>query len=902
MKKQQFRIINKGKGVLSLQENDLNKVYQPTKTSELVNDGANGADIYLTENDISEYTLSPVSGNVVSLLKDNTVVSTLDLSLYLDDTNLARIVNGTLDANTGIATFTRDDATTFTIDMSSLSDIDTYITGGTYNNGTLELNNNLNNNISVSGFTEPSGLEAINDGNGVGWRLIGKTPENYGDVGNRGVDFSNSTTASSTHGSTGIDSFTVGENNDNPWSTTFVGGKDIDNLSETTVPGSTNLSAANIMVGAKLAIRNNMIGNAIFGERSFISAPNVDYQDQCMFLNIHSGGNNNFYAGHSSAMFGALLESGAGACTVVGLGNEDETVTIAGNGTDAIKFGGTNNPRFIVGCGLNPSYSTGAVGSGTVGTRQNGFVVWGDGTAKFPVLTNTKINNSGNDSAVTKGWVLDEISGATSGSITGTTFVDEGTGLPSQNETNNVYRTGKIGLNEPNPQELLDIVGSETGSTGSFKVDYTYDNGYIARASFGGQNILSELGIPSNTVRGHDLEVFGSGDYENIRAYTVMGDLSPLSATLGDFSYVSGIGSISGNMGAGTNVYPIGVASDLNYANVMMVHKTGSYQSNISVRHVGDEAGEELQVRAAINATSNGKTNYMYMTPDYTRFASLLKLEGYGNGTFVSGYTHTDISGHTGTEATEISGATYVLGVDGGNNVMELPLSGFTGVSSINNGNNIQIDNSDPENPVVSTTNVISFDDDIFGDIHTSTVRGETIVLNSNSDNFELILNRQGISFTNTNDDTISLRSNTNANPGVNFVSLPAPSTDGETLATEEWVKVNALNYKSYVAVISQSGTSAPTAIVLENNTQETFSFSYNGVGDYDITCSSAILLSDKTAILGNYSVLDSSGTVAYATRTSDTIINLDTGGVNDVIDSRTIEIRIYNSEEPAPE
>ena len=49
----------------------------------------------------------------------------IDLSLYLDDTNLARLVSGTLDANTGVATFTRDDATTFDLDLSSLLDTDT---------------------------------------------------------------------------------------------------------------------------------------------------------------------------------------------------------------------------------------------------------------------------------------------------------------------------------------------------------------------------------------------------------------------------------------------------------------------------------------------------------------------------------------------------------------------------------------------------------------------------------------------------------------------------------------------------------------------------------------------------------------------------------------------------------
>jgi len=94
---------------------------QPTNTSELVNDGENGNDPFITLNEVPQYTFSPISGtNQVNLLRDGVVVSNLDLSPYLDDTNLARLVSGVLNGNTGIATFTRDDSSTFTVDLSSL--------------------------------------------------------------------------------------------------------------------------------------------------------------------------------------------------------------------------------------------------------------------------------------------------------------------------------------------------------------------------------------------------------------------------------------------------------------------------------------------------------------------------------------------------------------------------------------------------------------------------------------------------------------------------------------------------------------------------------------------------------------------------------------------------------------
>ncbi len=71
------------------------------------------------EGKIPEYTFSEITGNKLALLKDGVAVKEIDLSIYLDDTNLSRLVSGNVDVN-GVATFTRDDNTTFTIDFSDL--------------------------------------------------------------------------------------------------------------------------------------------------------------------------------------------------------------------------------------------------------------------------------------------------------------------------------------------------------------------------------------------------------------------------------------------------------------------------------------------------------------------------------------------------------------------------------------------------------------------------------------------------------------------------------------------------------------------------------------------------------------------------------------------------------------
>jgi len=97
---------------------------------------------YITRSEISggeTLTSLSLAANTLSYLDEAGNTTNLDLSLYLDDTNLARLVSGTLDGATGIATFTRDDASTFTVDLSSLtpSEIDPVFTASAASGITL---------------------------------------------------------------------------------------------------------------------------------------------------------------------------------------------------------------------------------------------------------------------------------------------------------------------------------------------------------------------------------------------------------------------------------------------------------------------------------------------------------------------------------------------------------------------------------------------------------------------------------------------------------------------------------------------------------------------------------------------------------------------------------------------
>ena len=73
-------------------------------------------------NAVETLTSIGIAANVITYTDEVGNDTTLDLSTYLDDSNLARLTSGSINSSTGLATFTRDDLSTFTIDMSAFLD------------------------------------------------------------------------------------------------------------------------------------------------------------------------------------------------------------------------------------------------------------------------------------------------------------------------------------------------------------------------------------------------------------------------------------------------------------------------------------------------------------------------------------------------------------------------------------------------------------------------------------------------------------------------------------------------------------------------------------------------------------------------------------------------------------
>jgi len=91
--------------------------------AELNTNAYTDAEKVLVSTALQSETTTAIALNVNSLdYTDETgVVNSIDLSKYLDNTTVT-ISSGVLDAVTGICTFTRSDATTFTVDLSALLD------------------------------------------------------------------------------------------------------------------------------------------------------------------------------------------------------------------------------------------------------------------------------------------------------------------------------------------------------------------------------------------------------------------------------------------------------------------------------------------------------------------------------------------------------------------------------------------------------------------------------------------------------------------------------------------------------------------------------------------------------------------------------------------------------------
>jgi hypothetical protein len=232
-----------------------------------------------------------------------------------------------------------------------------------------------------------TGLQVLDEGNGNGWRLTGRTAANYGNIGLDAIDFSLSSGISSTRGSTGIRALSSGydiinSGNDNA----IFGNNNTNSGSKNFMYGNSNTSTYdNTLTGGNSATSSRAGANAI---GSSVTA-----------------------FGQWSSVFGLYGTSYSLGEFVVGL--YPTTYTPTGQDTHS-----TLDRALTVG-----------IGTGT-GARLDGFRVWKDGSIDMPSYgVNTHTGTPAYNLVVdASGNILEDALGAGGG---GTVDIS---GTPAQNQ------------------------------------------------------------------------------------------------------------------------------------------------------------------------------------------------------------------------------------------------------------------------------------------------------------------------------------------------------------------------------------------------------------------------------------------------------------------------------------
>ena len=423
-----------------------------------------------------------------------------NFNVVIEDNNEVT-TGGTLDIGLGTITYTTNSGTTFDV-TGFTSFTDTFTTGGTYDSGTttLTLNDNTGTGITISGFTFiGTGLEALDEGNGVGWRLVGRDPIFYGNVGLNGIDLSTSSTSGTPRGAISENSFAIGLNSTASSINSFAGG--VNSLSN----GDNSFTFGN----ATQAI----------GENSFAIGEGTLAQG----LRTFAGGASSQSTGNFSLAFGNTAISSADGSISLGSGTASNNYSVSlGNGLFSRFDSETVVGRFNLDGGfITPSTPDTAdsklftVGNGIDNiTRNDAFIIYNNGATLFDPISSTTVGNA------TKGmYIYDEIDDKPK-YHDGVEWKDFGiTGFTDTFVTGGTYDLSASTINFTNN------LGGNFSVTG-INTNFQILDGYEDLTSAGGETTLItpniiQLNSHHQLFRNGQLELFGLNNEYTITGSTV---------------------------------------------------------------------------------------------------------------------------------------------------------------------------------------------------------------------------------------------------------------------------------------------------------------------------------------------------------------------------------------------
>jgi len=442
-----------------------------------------------------------------------------------------------------------------------------------FNDGTLNVPSATNALIDARGVkaiptvewvqansSSSTGLEAIDEGNGIGWRLIGRNAPNYGNIGTSAIDLSISRAASTIRGSTGYFSFSTGY-------------------------GTTSSGVASTALGYQtIASGDYSVAIGYKATASFNSC--VAIGDMCTASGEYSTALGKFTNSSASASFAIGRATNATGNYSVAMGYNTTSPGIA-----SVAMG-----KFNVGTDINTMLE---IGIGTASTsKANALEVFNDGTLNAPGATITNIDARGVKAIPTVEWVQ-----ANSSASSGLEAIDEGNGIGWRLVGANTVNYGNIGLNAVD-LSICTIASTTYGATGN----YSFVIGSNNTAS---GNLSTAMGSHTS-ASGHYSTAIGRNTIASGSYSTAMGNNTSASGSYSTASGYRTTASSSACTAMGNNTSASGSYSTAmgNYTSA-----SGSYSTAIGTYNVGTDVNTILEIGIG---TSTAKANALEVFKDGT--------------------------------------------------------------------------------------------------------------------------------------------------------------------------------------------------------------------------------------------------------------------------------------------
>jgi hypothetical protein len=301
------------------------------------------------------------------------------------------------------------------------------------------------NALEYADFLSPTGLEQVTEDSNTGLRRIGVDPAFYGDIGRGAVDFSTSDAPSSTMGSTGNDSFTIGYLNITAgYAGATFGQVNSNSGDHALVSGDTNIATINAYGGLIIGFSNNIDGvyNRAYGQGNITSggwsAVADGFENQALENYAYARGFKNIARGYGSYSMGLFCDVNSirtsfafgDSCVTTADGSFLSGIALSAGDSFGVMVTGTANVTFTgsgAGDRYNPIDPIFVVGNGTYNTpggaawtgnvRSNALFLDKGGRLFLPSVNDAMIDGATNDIVPTKGWINAEIAASSGGPL-----------------------------------------------------------------------------------------------------------------------------------------------------------------------------------------------------------------------------------------------------------------------------------------------------------------------------------------------------------------------------------------------------------------------------------------------------------------------------------------------------